>query len=152
VGHAQGELLCYTQADLRTVRLPSGTRSRRPSHRSSVTSIATHRSSVTSIATQAVTTPPTDDELPPWSEQSSYDFPSNHGAKVLDRRPQSSHPSSSMSVLSWPGMQPAIEMRDPSIVFRENYTMGSKHGGPTSSVLPPLSVAIDRRASYYSPY
>ena len=157
-------LVSKTRADVRTVRQPSGARSRRPSH----------RSSVTSIATSHVTTPPTDDEQHLWSARSSYGFPppgSHASQKGATASPTIAHrnPSGSVPVLSWPAMSPAIEVdADSRPVFRENYTMRPKSGAggppgerssgfggglpsPLGMSLPPLRVAIERRDSYFSP-
>ncbi|KAK1920563.1 hypothetical protein DB88DRAFT_330246 [Papiliotrema laurentii] len=140
-----------------TVRQPNGARSRRPSH----------RSSVTSIATSYVTTPPSEDEAQ-WTTRSSYGFPppGTEWPQAGNKPPVHPHPlrtsptarQAPIPVLSWPGMQPAIEIDEPKVVFQDGYSMrpiGEQDKRAEmrkmSLALPPLKVALEKRESYYTP-
>lgn len=147
---------------------------RRPSNRSSVTSVGTY-----------LATPPEERPSTQYSSRSSYGFPAppppppstdatpypppSRGANHPDYRPitQLRQPS----VLSWPQMEPAMEIMPEKMenyhtdraIFTREYTMGSpgKEWAETGVTrlssfghgrsLPPLRMAISRGDSLYSP-
>ena len=136
----------------RTVRQVGGAKSRRSSN----------RSSVTSIATTSVATPPSEDEAP-WSARSSYGFPQSsshwHPSHPYEHNgPKTSPPArQSVSVLSWPEMQPAIEVDEqPRNLFKDGYSLRPMSGDrkrelkSMDMVLPSLKVAVGSAKSYYA--